>query len=219
MREHTAHFAEIVQRTVSLDYLLYLPESYAADETAHFPLILFLHGTGERGADLGRVKRIGLPARLAEWPECPFVVVAPQCAEHSIWAFELDTLHALLDSVCETCRIDTQRLYLTGLSLGGTGVWYLATRFPGRFAAIAPISGRGISRSLIGNLRDTPVWAFHGARDAIVEPAETERMVEALQQVGTDVQMTIYPDATHDAWTATYANPALYDWFLARRLP
>ncbi|MCC7208549.1 MAG: prolyl oligopeptidase family serine peptidase [Anaerolineae bacterium] len=218
MQEHSGHFADILRRTVSLDYLLYLPTWYTADETARFPLILFLHGTGERGADLERVKRTGLPARLAEWPDCPFVVLAPQCAEDSIWAFELDALHALLESVCDICRIDARRTYLTGLSLGGTGVWYLATRYPRRFAAVAPICGRGISRSLIGNLKDTPVWAFHGQQDSVVEPAESVRMVEALQKAGADARLTIYPDAGHDAWTATYANPALYDWFLSQRL-
>lgn len=219
MIEHTASFAATVTKPVQLRYLLYLPANYELQLADRFPLILFLHGTGERGDDLSLIRKIGLPAKLARWPDCPFIVLAPQCRVDSIWAFELDALNALLGSVCAAYRVDTRRLYLTGLSLGGTGTWYLATAFPGRFAAIAPICGRGISRSLIDNLKHTPVWAFHGARDTVVEASESERMVEAVRQIGGNARLTIYPEAGHNSWTQAYDDPALYEWFLSHTLP
>jgi predicted peptidase len=218
MQEKALRLEQTFQSTVRLDYLMYLPDDYTEAGTQRYPLILFLHGSGERGTDLASVKKIGLPARLANWPDCPFIAIAPQCPRDSIWVFELETLRALLDSVCGSLRVDGDRMYLTGLSLGATGVWYMATRYPRLFAAIAPISGRGISRSLIENLKETPVWAFHGKADAVVDPAESERMVSALRETGADARLTIYPAAGHDAWTSTYADSELYDWFLSHRL-
>ena len=104
-----------------------------------------------------------------------------------------------------------------GLGIGGYGTWALACRYPERFAAIAPICGGGIPYLAGKNLKNTPVWAFHGAKDTLVVPAESQRMVEAIQQAGGDATLTIYPNAGHDAWTETYNNPKLYDWFLSHR--
>lgn len=223
---HTAHtFKGRLTRTVSLNYLLFLPRDYGRRRTERWPLILFLHGAGERGTDLAKVKVHGPPKLVASRPDFPFIVVSPQCPEHQIW--DSDALLALLDHVLGRYRVDPSRVYLTGLSMGGYGTWALGLRAPERFAAIAPICGGGdvLPVHLGPNetnpaLRTLAVWAFHGAKDPVVPLHESERMVEALRRVGCkEVKLTVYPEAGHDAWTATYANPELYDWFLQHRRP
>ncbi|MBX3084762.1 MAG: prolyl oligopeptidase family serine peptidase [Anaerolineae bacterium] len=206
-----------IAKSVQLPYLLYTPANYDADPDATFPLILFLHGSGERGSDLDLVRNIGLAKKLQTWADCPFVVVSPQCPADSIWALQLDALDALLNHVIQHYRIDTHRVYVTGLSLGGTGTWYMTMAYPTRFAAVAPICGRGTSLSAVENLAQTPIWCFHGAQDDVVPLSESQRMVEGLKKVGADVRLTIYPDANHDSWTAAYAEPDLYTWLLQHR--
>jgi predicted peptidase len=126
---------------------------------------------------------------------------------------------ALLDDLLGRYAVDRDRIYLTGLSMGGYGTWYLGTEHANRFAAIAPICGGGYwfhgFPERVCRLRDTPVWAFHGAQDDVVPLGESETLVDTLRQCGGTVELTVYPDAGHDSWTATYANPALYQWFLA----
>ena len=119
-------------------------------------------------------------------------------------------------------NVDPKRIYLTGLSMGGFGTWSLGLSNPDRFAAIAPICGGGdIIRILLTDpkkqnaLKTLPVWAFHGGKDPVVPLAESERMVNALKNIGNDAKLTVYPEAGHDSWTETYNNNELYDWFLA----
>jgi predicted peptidase len=212
-----------VTRTLTIQYLLFLPKDYAAKPARKWPLILFLHGAGERGRDLWLVTKHGPPKIVRDKPDFPFIVVSPQCPEGHTWSNEV--LLALLDEVLATCAIDPARVYLTGLSMGGYGTWSLGLAHPERFAAIAPICGGGdvIGILLPGSdtaqaLKTLPVWAFHGAKDNVVRLAESERMVSALKQLGVrEVELTVYPDAGHDSWTETYDNPKLYDWFLAHQ--
>ena len=207
-------------RTLGARYLLFLPKGYAADANKKWPLILFLHGAGERGSDLAKVAVHGPPKIVQSQPDFPFVVVSPQCPTGQRWNNE--TVLALLDHILATCRIDTTRVYLTGLSMGGYGTWSVGLTHPERFAAIVPICGGGDPITLlladptkVEALKSLPVWAFHGAKDPVVGLVESERMIEALKRFGcTNVQLTVYPDAQHDSWTESYANPALYDWFL-----
>jgi predicted peptidase len=112
--------------------------------------------------------------------------------------------------------VDEERVYVTGLSMGGFGTWSLAQAHPERFAAIAPICGGG-NPELAGNLRHVPVWAFHGAKDNVVPLSASQEMVDALKAIGADVKFTIYPEAYHDAWTETYENPQLYEWLLQHK--
>jgi predicted peptidase len=125
---------------------------------------------------------------------------------------------ALLDRIIARHTIDTTRLYLTGLSMGGFGAWYLAAAHPQRFAAIAPICGGGVWAhgfpEKVRALKDTPVWAFHGAKDNVVPPSESKKLAKLLRACGGNVRLTIYPNVKHDSWTQTYANPKLYEWFL-----
>ena len=198
-----------------LHYLLFLPATYAV-HPQRWPLMLFLHGAGERGDDLQLVKRHGVAKIVEEQPAFPLLVVSPQCPPTEAWAPE--PLLALLDDIEQHYDVDPERLYVTGLSMGGFGTWAVAIAAPDRFAAIAPICGGG-DPSRVGVLRHLPVWAFHGARDPIVPLQRTVEMVEALRQCGGNVRFTVYPEAGHDAWTATYANPELYAWFLAHTRP
>jgi len=216
-------FSKEVTRTVALDYLLFLPKDHAAQPEKRWPLILFLHGAGERGSDVWRVAVHGPPKIVRDKPDFPFVVVSPQCPAGRRWAD--DEVLALLDDVLERYPVDRQRVYLTGLSMGGYGTWSLGMSHPARFAAIVPICGGGDPlKALLPDpqnvqaLRSLPVWAFHGAKDPTVKLAESERMVDALRKFGCkEVELTVYPEAQHDSWTATYANPKLYDWLLSHR--
>jgi predicted peptidase len=205
-----------IRKNDRLNYLLFLPEGYSEKSADRWPLILFLHGSGERGDDLNQVKRYGLPKRLETWPDCPFVVVSPQCPAESYWTFKLDALDALLDHVLKSYAVDPARVYLTGMSMGGLGTWLLAMIRPERFAALAPVCGRG-NRTTACLIKDLPIWVFHGAKDETVPIGESERMVDALKACGADVRFTVYTDAGHDSWTETYDNSALYEWFLKHR--
>jgi predicted peptidase len=210
-----------VVRRVMVRYWLFLPRGYREDKHRRWPLILFLHGMGERGRDIRKVKVHGPLAYAEAAADFPFVVVAPQCSEREWWSME--ALNGLLDTVLDREAIDVGRVYLTGLSMGGFGAWNLAMECPERFAAIAPICGGGnpfapqaMDRRRAQALRTLGIWAFHGARDNLVPLEETERMVRAFRAFGcAEVQCTVYPEAEHDSWTTTYANPALYAWFLA----
>ena len=206
-------FAAAVTKKVACRYLLYLPRGYDGGRK-RWPLLLFLHGASERGKDLELVKKHGPPRLIAEGHDLPFVVVSPQCLARQSWS--TDTLDALLDDVIARYRVDEGRVCLTGLSMGGYGTWSLACEHPERFAAIAPVCGGG-NRLLAHKLKDVPVWAFHGAKDDVVPLAESEKMVNALRASGGRAKLTVYPDAGHDSWTATYGAPALYKWLLKHR--
>jgi predicted peptidase len=213
-------FKQKISRTLSAQYLLFLPKGYNARGPQRWPLLLFLHGAGERGADLQRVKVHGPPKILKKQPDFPFILVSPQCPDGEVWSDEV--VLGLLDQVQKKYKVDPTRVYLTGLSMGGFGTWSLGTKYPERFAAIAPICGGGeplgvllASRTKVAALKSLGVWAFHGAKDPVVDVTESERMVNALKKAGvTDVTFTIYPEAQHDSWTETYENPKLYSWLL-----
>jgi predicted peptidase len=205
------------QVEIRLDYLLYLPDDYGKEQTKKWPLILFLHGAGERGNDVNLVAKHGPPKLLAGKTDLAvknFIVVSPQCPANKWW--EPTEVIALLDEVGEKYNVDAGRVYLTGLSMGGFGTWDTAVRYPQRFAAIAPICGGGDPRR-VGALRTMPVWVFHGDKDPTVPVQRSIEMVEALKKAGNDVQFTRYPDAGHDSWTETYNNAKLYEWFLQHK--
>lgn len=205
-----------VRASFEMDYLVALPPGF--DQSGHtsttWPLLLFLHGMGERGADLEKVRRVGLPARIEAGQTYPFVVLSPLCPDDEWW--NLAALEALIEHACTTYRIDRERIYLTGLSMGGFGVWALAARHPERYAAIAPICGGGDIK-WAERLRDLPVWAFHGAEDQVVPLSRIQPLLNAIEAAGGAPRLTIYPDVGHDSWTATYANADLYRWLLSHR--
>ena len=205
-----------VTKVLKAGYLLYLPKDYGKEPDKKWPVMVFLHGSGESGADLERVKVHGPPKLIAQGKDLPFIVVSPQAPLVPRRGWDVETLNALLDDVLAKYATDTDRVYLTGLSMGGYGTWAWATANPERFAAIAPICGGGQARQGARALKSMPIWVFHGAKDMTVPLQESQDMVDALKKAGApEVKFTIYPEAGHDSWTETYDNPELFTWLLA----
>jgi predicted peptidase len=213
--QHSHTFEKTITKTLSCNYLLFLPEDYGREKKS-WPLILFLHGAGERGSDIEKVKVHGPPKIVQTQKDFPFIVVSPQCPEGDWWTDKTEMLINLLDDIVAHYDVDTERIYLTGLSMGGYGSWALASQYPDRFAAVVPICGGG-DRILARTLKDVPIWAFHGAKDSVVPVEESKGLVEAVNAQGGNAKLTIYPEANHDSWTETYNNPDLYKWLLEHR--
>ena len=195
-----------------LKYLLFLPSGYETS-SQRWPLMLFLHGAGECGQDLDKIKQHGPPKVVESQPDFPFILVSPQSPR---FGWNRTALIDLLDEMTARYEVDPDRVYLTGLSMGGFGSWALAAEHPARFAAVVPICGGGNVKSA-ESLKHLPIWVFHGAQDKVVPLRLSEQMVEALRAAGGNIQFTIYPEAAHDSWTETYNNPELYTWLLQQR--
>lgn len=214
-------FKQPVTHPAKLNYWLHLPKDYRANGEP-WPVILFLHGAGERGSNMTLAMKHGIPKLAAHDPSLPFICISPQCPKHSWWILHLDELMALVDDVLATHNADRNRVYLTGMSMGGNGTWGLAYRYPDRFAAIAPICGHDLFITGVtenpAKLKHLPIWAFHGAADPIVPIHESAALCDELRHMGADVQFTVYPYADHDSWSETYSNPDFYQWLLKYRL-
>ncbi len=204
--------------------LLYLPADYGRDAQRQWPLIVFLHGSGERGTDPQRLTSIGLPQILQDRSDLPFVVVSPQLPPGEEWNDKGETINALIDAIETQYAIDPQRVYLTGFSLGGFGTWALGLNSPDRFAALVPVAGgwefgSDAVPANICDLASKPIWVFHGAQDETVKPAQSEVLVEALRACGSDVRYTLLPKATHAAaGVLPYRESELYEWLLQQTL-
>jgi len=199
----------------TIRFLVSVPKDYKTHRHDKFPLILFLHGSGERGFDLNDVRKHGPPKEIAAGRELPFVIVSPQCDTGKNW--DTDQLSVLLDEIEKRYRVDKEREYLTGLSMGGFGTWALAIAEPNRFAAIAPISGGG-DPDAVAVLKDVPVWVTHGDSDPTVSIEQDRRMVDALKAAGGDVRFDVIVGGQHDVWSDVYRKDDLYTWFLTHRL-
>jgi predicted peptidase len=209
--------AKILQKditlTVTLPYLLYLPKDY--DPQKHWPLVLFLHGSGERGTNLTRVTRHGLPKLVEEGQDFPFILVSPQCPKRSNWDMQTRDLNMLLDEIESSYAVDPDRVYVTGLSMGGYGTWSLAISNPRRFAALMPICGAGDPEE-VSVIKHIPTWVFQGDKDDAVPLTEVEATVNALKASGGNVRFTVYPGVGHNSWTQTYNNSEVYAWLLSQ---
>ena len=206
----------LFESKMRLPYLLFLPNEYGVDPERKWPLILFLHGAGERGDDLDLLREYGPAKEAQKKPDFPFICLTPQCPDGELWFGQIGILKLLLDEVISSYSVDLERVYLTGFSLGGYGTWFMAMVYPETFAALAPICGGG-TIGKIAELKDVPVWAFHGAEDEAVPVEESQKMVEALNAAGGEATFTVYPGVGHDSWTETYENPELYEWLLVHR--
>lgn len=196
-------------------YVQYLPKDY--DETKKYPLVFFLHGAGERGTDLDAAMRHGYMKYVREeGREYPFIFVAPQCPNSKFWGCYTESLIAFLDYICETLPIDADRIYLTGLSMGGTGSWMLAMADPSRFAALAPVCGTGIYWNA-GMIKNIPIYAYHGDCDEVVPVHESINMVKMVNKNGGNAKIEICYGVGHDSWEQAYGDDRLLNWMLEQR--
>ena len=198
-------------KKTTFQYLQFLPLGYDTNHDQKYPLILFLHGIGERGNDLEKIKLHGLPKMVEDFPDFPFILISPQCPDDTRWECELDAIDHLLNTVVDTLRVDEDRIILTGLSMGGAGTWAMVAKFPDRFAAIVPICGAG-DPSQAEKFSHVPVWIFHGTEDKAVPFERSSVMYEALKNSGGLPRFTIYNGAGHDVWIPAYDTDELYEW-------
>lgn len=215
MSQQEMEFNKEIIKKLKLKYLLYFPKNYSSS-VKKWPLVLYLHGAGERGEILEHVKWNGIPRLAEDEPDFQFMALSPLCPNNSSWQNQFDAIDKLLYEVQEKYNIDERKIYVTGISMGGYGTWDIALMFPERFAAIVPICGGTSYPELIGLLKDLPIWAFHGAKDDIILPEETRVLIDFLKQYNPNIKYTEYPEGGHDAWTETYDNPEMYRWLLSQ---
>jgi len=195
-------------------YVLFVPADYKGDKP--YPLVLFLHGSGETGVDGMKQTYVGLgPVARMQEKSFPFFIVFPQSQDRTWDADSKDGQRALamLAAVQKEYKIDDKRLYLTGLSMGGFGTWSLATKYPDRWAAIVPVCGGG-DPDQAKAIKDIPCWVFQGDADTAVTPDHSRKMVDALKAAGGKPTYTEYAGIGHNSWEMAYNTPALYEWLL-----
>lgn len=213
-------------------YRLLKPAKYDAKQK--YPLVVFLHGAGERGDD-NKVQLVhGMAdfANPANREKYPAFVIAPQCPKNEKWvdvdwgtlkhdmpekpASPMRLTHELMAALEKEFSIDADRIYITGLSMGGYGTWDALQRHPQRFAAAIPICGGGDPK-FAEKIKNIPIWAFHGTKDTAVKPERSRDMIDAIKAAGGSPKYTEYPEAGHDSWSATYKNPEVHAWLFAQR--
>lgn len=196
-----------------LNYLLHAPKNISEKK----PLIIFLHGSGEKGNDLEKVKAHG-PFKYLKNNEIDAYVLAPQCPENEYWNSEV--LYRLILKIQKENKIDTNRIYLTGLSMGAWGAWNLIFEHPETFAAFVPIAGFVDRIPMIENckIKNTPIRMFHGLLDDVVDVNYSVSIYKKLQKCNPDIELTIFDDANHDSWTRVYDYPEIYEWMLKQKL-
>lgn len=222
--------------TATINYRFFKPANL--DQSKKYPLVLTLHGAGERGGD--NELQIALHSIATTWVDSttqskyPCFVVSPQCPLNNKWvdvnwgsltvdqdtipiSNELNAVIHLIDELIDAYPIDTNRIYVTGLSMGGFGTWDLITRFPDKFAAAIPMSGAG-DPAKVNLIKHMPIWVFHGSKDQAVPVEGSRIMVNALRAAGSNVIYTELPEGAHVIWKPIYENPLLIDWLFAQRI-
>ena len=214
MKETSQSFKKSSQGEVDLNYLLYFPDEYESSRK-NYPLVLFLHGAGERGDDLEKIKIHGIPKRITEGEVFPFICIAPQCPEEGYWDRPeyVSSLIALVNEVEVQHRVDSNRIYGTGLSMGGLGTLAMAIKEPNLFSAVIPICG-GADMENIHRLDNLPIWLFHGDRDDVIPLDNSILIYQALRSRNQHILLTVYGDVYHDSWSQTYEDEAIYEWLL-----
>lgn len=204
-------FSKTVTTKLAFNYILQLPTNLKEK----FPLIIFLHGSGERGANLDAVKNHS-PFTYLNLIKTPVAILAPQCPENIWW--DTNALYQLIMNITARYNIDSSRIYLTGLSMGGWGTWKLAEEHPELFAAIAPVCGP-VDRTMmyeVEKLKDLPIHIYHGALDDVVPPIQSLEIYQLLKKINPTTDLTIFPNDNHNSWDSTYSNPKFYEWLLAQ---
>ncbi|MFX0558377.1 prolyl oligopeptidase family serine peptidase [Maribacter sp. CXY002] len=200
-----------------LSYYLYYPDSYQKNLNQKFPILLFLHGGGEAGEELGEVKRSGPPKLITDGKSFPFLILIPQNPYPKKW-WNTRAVKQLLDTVMANNRVDHNRVYLTGLSRGGGAAWEMAVQYPETFAAMAVVCGMTPLPYASWINKKMPIWVFHGEEDDSIPIEESITMVDKLKEMGYDVRLTKYPNVGHNAWTKAYTTDELYEWFVKQEL-
>jgi predicted peptidase len=201
----------------TLHYWLALPPESEKKPDSGWPVMFFMHGAGERGANLDKVKQHGPPKLVGKTAELnKFIIVSPQCPEGRWW--DIVALKGLINHTLKTQPADKDRVILTGLSMGGYATWGLLAAHPDLAAAAVPICGGG-DPSKAASFKHVPLRCYHGSKDTAVPQKKSDEMIEALKAAGGKPDYTIYPDAGHDSWTAAYADPKLYVWMLEQKRP
>ncbi len=217
----TEYTAQDLQR-YGKGYMIYLPEGYEDKPGQTWPLIFFLHGYGDRGDNLFLLAKASPFMYIREKGSLPCIIVAPLLkAYDGFSSFPEEYMESVLAEIEANYRVDTQRIYLTGLSMGGEAAYRFAVHQPAVFAAIAPLSAYIDSEtySMLEAIKSLPVWAIHGADDTVVPFARGQQPADALEQLGGNVRFTILEGHDHDTWTDTYSDPAFYDWLFQYHTP
>lgn len=199
------------------DYLLYLPKDYSS-ETKKYPLLIYLHGGSQKGNDLNKLKTYGLPYLIDKGQNFDFIIASPQCPENKYWSTE-NWFDSLYSDLIMRYRIDTNRVYCTGISMGGYGTYIVAMDFPDKFAAIVPLCG-GINDSdtlRVCNLRNIPIWTFHGTADDKILISETERIVRGLKKCKGKIKFTKLQNEGHGIEYLYETKPQIYKWLLKHK--
>ncbi len=195
-----------------MNYIVFSPDNYE-----NLPLIIYLHGAGERGEDISHLYRHGVPKIIADGIEIPAVVLAPQCPRELVWDNVVVELKKVIDAVIKEYGIKKDRIMITGSSMGGFGTWMMAKTYPSFFAAIAPVSGGGMSWRA-ANLKSTPILAYHGTDDEVVPPVYSRLMVDAVNALGGNAKFFELSGYGHnDAIDYAYEKTELLSWLVSRR--
>ncbi len=212
------HF-EATGRFPSLPYILTAPEDWDPS-TETLPMIVFLHGAGERGTDPERIRPFfGIPRIFGEQPSyhgLRVITLSPQCPEEYVWNHLILPLHDLIETVAEECHVDRDRITITGCSMGAFGTWDIICTFPELFAAAAPICGGGLSWRA-GALKSMPIRVFHGGVDSVVPLAYSQIMTDAINAAGGHAELTVFPGVDHDSWVPAYRDTDVIDWLASQK--
>ena len=198
----------------TLEYYLYYPPGYDRS-TEYYGILLFLHGGGESGRNLEVLREYGPPKMLEDGTEFPFLILAPQNPYEKQW-WNVRAVKQLLDAVVEANRIDPDRIYLTGLSRGGSASWEMAVQYPETFAALVVVCGMAPVPYASWIDKNLPIRVFHGTEDPVIPFSESRDMVEALQALGYNAELTPYEGVGHNAWDRAYNTPGLFEWIAAQ---
>ena len=199
------------------NYLLYLPKSYTKGQK-QYPLVIYLHGGSQKGNDLNKLKGYGLPYVVDKGHKFKFIIASPQCPANEYWTTE-DWFDSLYHELTTKYRIDINRVYLTGISMGGYGTYTVAMDYPEKLAAIVPLCG-GINdsdTSRLCNIKHIPIWTFHGTADDKISITETERVVKGLKPCGGNIKFTRLQNEGHGIEYLYKTKPQIYDWLLKHK--
>ncbi|OMD42316.1 hypothetical protein BSK56_25820 [Paenibacillus borealis] len=201
----------------NLSFFLWIPEGYSEEEVKEWPLLLFLHGSNKRGNDPEVLSNYGLHKAANDQLDFPFFVISPHCPDHTDWVAERGQVLKLIHETADSYQIDRTRIYGTGFSMGGEGIWDLSVQHPDLFAAVAPIAG-WYDKTQVRILKNLPIWNFHGEEDLIIPIERSEELVQALEQIGGNIIFTKYPGEGHNIIDLTYSNRDLFKWLLSHRV-